>query len=128
MRMIRNLLWVDGLGAAVAGVAVLLLSSWLSPWYQLPLQFVLFVGVVNLAYATYSLSLARRSRRPMALIRLLVVGNLAWALALIRWTFVYWETASLWGLAHLVGEAIYVGGLGCLEWRWRESLRFADGG
>ncbi len=123
----RNLLWVDGLGAALAGVLVLLLSGWLSPWYQLPLQFVLFMGGVNLAYAMYSLSLARRARRRMALIRLLVAGNLAWALALVRWAFVFWEQASFWGLAHLVGEAIYVGGLARLEWRWRESLRFADG-
>lgn len=32
-------------------------------------------------------------------------------------------SASPFGLGHLVGEAIFVGGLaGLVEWRWREQL------
>ena len=33
-----KLLWIDGLGALVAGVVVLLTSGWLSGWYGLPQQ------------------------------------------------------------------------------------------
>ncbi len=119
----RNLLWVDGLGAVVAGFAMLTLSGLLSEWYRLPQDLLLLMGWVNLAYASYSLTLARRSRRPRALILLLVVANLTWAVFFcLRWAVTYSETASYLGLVHLVGEALYVGGLGCLEWRWREVL------
>ena len=31
-------------------------------------------------------------------------------------------TASWLGLAHLILEALFVGGLALLEWRWREVL------
>jgi len=122
----RHLLWVDGLGAMVAGTTMVVLSSLLSEWYRLPRDLLLLIGWVNLAYASYSLTLARRSRRPQALILLLVLANLTWAVFFcLRWAVVYSETASFFGLAHLVGEALYVGGLGCLEWRWRDVLTTA---
>jgi hypothetical protein len=34
-------------------------------------------------------------------------------------------TASAFGLAHLLGEGLFVGGLAALEWRERERLRCA---
>ncbi len=54
---------------------------------------------------------------------LLVVANLTWALLCLRWVFVFSQTASPFGLAHLLLEALFVGGLACLEWRWRELLQ-----
>ena len=121
----RQLLWVDGLGGAVAGVAMLTMGGWLSEWYQLPRELLFLMGWVNLAYGSYSLSLAMRSKRPKPLILLLVVANLVWTVFCLRWAVVFSETASFLGLAHLVGEGLYVGGLACLEWRWRELLRTA---
>lgn len=101
------------------------MAGWLSEWYQLPKDFLVLIGLVNLAYASYSLSLAMRLKRPTNLILLLVVANLTWSVACLRWAVVFSETASLFGLAHLAGEALFVGGLACLEWRWRELLRTA---
>lgn len=119
----RKLLWVDCTAGAVVGVAVLLLHDWLNKWYQLPQSLVFFMGVMNLTYALYSFSLARRSKRPMSLIRLLVIANLVWALLLVWWVFVFFETASLLGLGYLLLEALFVGGLAVLEWRSRELLQ-----
>lgn len=31
-------------------------------------------------------------------------------------------TATVFGMAHLLGEAVFVGGLAVLEWRWRDRL------
>ena len=126
MNIRRNLLWIDGLGAALAGVLTLALMGWLSELYDLPRNLLLLIGVVNLLYGSFSLPLARRRQRPLVLIQLLAVANLAWALFFcFRWAYVYSDTASLFGLAHFVGEGIWVGGLGVLEWRWRESLQTA---
>jgi hypothetical protein len=118
----RDLLWVDCGAALLAGVVVLLLSSWLSQLYAMPRELLVGMGVANLAYGTYSLSLARRARRPRSLLVLLVVANATWAalcgLAAVRLA----GTASAFGLAHLVGEGLFVGGLAALEWRRRERL------
>jgi len=118
----RNLLWVDGLAGAVVGILVLTTAGWLSRWYAIPVGFLLLMGWVNLAYGTYSLSLALRSRRRSVWILLLVLGNLAWAGACLRWTMMASQTATVFGLIHLGGEGFFVGGLACLEWRWRDSL------
>ncbi|RMH19850.1 MAG: hypothetical protein D6696_09575 [Acidobacteria bacterium] len=123
MNLRRKLLWIDGLGALAAGVAVLSLSAWLSSWYGLPRSFLIFLALVNLVYASFSLSLAARWRRPMGLILLLALANLTWAVLCWRWAIVWREVASPFGLAHLVVEGLYVGILGGLEWRWRELLQ-----
>ncbi len=121
----RKLLWVDGLAGATVGLAVLILGTWLSAWYRLPHDFLLLIGAANLAYGTYALSLARRAPRPRGLIILLVFANLTWAVLCVRWAVVFGETASFFGLAHLLGEGLFVGGLAGLEWRWRALLETA---
>ncbi|MFN0107485.1 MAG: hypothetical protein ACKVZH_01420 [Blastocatellia bacterium] len=119
----RKLLWVDGLAGATVGVAMLLLERWLRDFYQLPLNLYLLISLANLAYGCYSLTLASRAKRPKFLILLLIVANLTWAALCARWVFVYATTASFFGLAHLLAEALFVGGLACVEWRWREQLQ-----
>ena len=122
LRVRRNLLWVDCTAALVAGTLVLLLDDLLSRWYGLPQGLIFFLGVTNLAYGTYSLSLVVRKKRPMNLLRLLVVGNLLWAVVCVGLVLAFSPTASPVGLALLLGEGLFVGGLGVLEWRSRWLL------
>jgi len=63
MHFLRKLLWVDCTAGALARVAMLVLGGWLSRWYGLPQQLLLFMGAANLLYASYSFSLAVRPRR-----------------------------------------------------------------
>lgn len=118
----RKLLWIDCIAGALAGVTVLMLSGWLSGLHALPRGLLLVNGAANLLYASYSFSLARRRRRPRALINLLVFANLAWAVACLVLAGRFAGSATVFGMGHLVGEAIFVGGLACLEWRWRTAL------
>ena len=122
MRIIRGLLWIDCIAGALAGVLVLLFSEWLSRLYSLPPKILYFMGLVNLLYATYSLSLAKRRTRPRALITLLAMANGAWAFVCLGLATHFFETATFLGIGLLVGEAIFVGGLACLEWKWRDQL------
>lgn len=118
----KNLLWIDCIAGALAGAAVLILSGWLSGVHALPRELLLINGAANLLYASYSFSLARRRRRPRALIHLLVIANFAWALVCLGLAGAFAGSVSVFGMAHLVGEAVFVGGLAALEWRWREQL------
>ena len=75
MRVVPRLLWIDGSGALVAGVIVLLFAPFLSGLHALPRSLLLATGVANLAYGAFSFTLARRARRPMALVQVLAVAQ-----------------------------------------------------
>lgn len=120
--MIKNLLWIDCIAGALAGVLVLMFSGWLSSLHALPRELLLLNGAVNLLYASYSFSLAVRATRPRSLIKVLVFANLSWALVCLCLAAVFAGSAAVFGIGHLVGEAIFVGGLAGLEWRWRDQL------
>ena len=121
-RVAPCLLWIDGAAAALAGAAVLLLAPWLAGLHGLPPGLLQGIGVVNLLYGSYSLSLALRQRRPRALIVLLVAANGLWALACLAMAVRFAGSATAFGLVHLVGEALFVGGLAACEWHWRARL------
>jgi hypothetical protein len=118
----RNLLWVDCVAGALAGLLVLMFSKWLSGLHALPRELLLLNGAVNLLYASFSFSLAVRARRPRPLINVLVFANLSWAVVCLCLVTVFAGSASVFGIGHLVGEAIFVGGLAGLQWRWRDHL------
>jgi hypothetical protein len=121
----RTLLWVDCLAGGVAGAAVLALSGWLAELYLMPRPLVVVMGAANLLYASYSFSLAARTTRPKHLITLLVFANLTWSGVCLALAANYAQTASLFGIGHLVLEAIFVGGLAGLEWSNRDRLLLA---
>jgi len=122
LRNAKSLLWIDCLGGLVVGVLVLTLSSWLSTLYAMPERFVLALGAANLAYGTFSLSLARRAVCPRALLQLLVAANIAWAVFCVIASAILAAQATAYGLALLIFEGAYVGGLGLLEWRFLDAL------
>ena len=125
MSLLRNLLWFDCGAALLAGFLMLSLSAWLSDLYALPHGLLIGIGVANLCYGAFSFSLARRARRPRSLIVLLVVANATWAVLCVLAAVLLAGTASAFGLAQLVGEGLFVGGLATLEWTQRERLLVA---
>ena len=119
---VRHLLWIDCSAGASVGVLVLALSPWLSGLYGLPLSFLWMLGTVNLAYGCYSFSLAVRRHRRRRGVYLLIVANGAWAALCLVFAALFWTTATLFGIGSLLAEAVFVGALARLEWRWRGQL------
>ncbi len=126
MRVLRHLLWIDCGAGALVGVVVLSLSGWLSVLHGLPRGVLVFTGAANLAYATYSFSLAVRDRPPRGLLYTLVAANAAWAVVCVALAAAFDGTATVFGLGHLVGEGAFVGGLAASEWAQRERLLAAS--
>lgn len=116
------MLWLDCTAGALVGVFVLAFSGWLGRLHALPEGVVILLGAANLVYAAYSFSLARRPGRTLLQVAVLVYANAAWAGVCLGLTFRYWEQASAFGFVHLVGEAVFVGGLAALQWRQRHQL------
>lgn len=122
MKIIKNLLWIDCASGALAGVLVISFSEWLSNLYSAPQNLLLFIGITNLLYACYSFSLAARARRQEPLIKILIAANGIWAFICIGLFTLLSGNMAILGSVHIVGEAIYVGGLAALEWKWRNQL------
>lgn len=118
----RAVLLLDGGAGCAAGLTVLLLRAQLVRLYGFSAGLVLFLGLMNLAYASYSGSLATRatllSRTPSRrAIDVLIAANLAWVAVCAAVLVVSWSSATPRGLAHVAFEAVFVFTLAVFEWR-----------
>ena len=118
----KHLLWIDCIAGALAGIAILLLLDWLAALYSMPADLLVFIGVANVLYASYSFSIAIRRIRTSLMLNALIVANGVWALVCVGLAARWAGTATLFGMAHLLAEALFVGGLASLEWKWRGLL------
>lgn len=122
MRLFGKLLWVDSLAGLTVGVGMLVLSGWLGPLYDLPGSLYTIIALANTGYGLYSFTLAVQRRRPPAGIIALVIANATWAVLCGIGAVLLWQAASPFGLAHILAEGVFVGGLAALEWRHRDRL------
>ncbi|MEM8710356.1 MAG: hypothetical protein AAGG01_05350 [Planctomycetota bacterium] len=120
-----RILFLDSIGGLLVGAVVLIAHGWLASWYGFPEKIVLFTGFANLAYGTFSGSLALRSQRPVSLITLLASANMLWTFACVGILLRHGAEASVFGVLHVAAEGVYVGALGLVEWRWRERIASA---
>ena len=118
----RNILWLDCIGGLVVGVIVLMACRVISRLDGLPLGIILVVGIANLVYGSYSLWLTKRKPCPMIPLKILATANIAWLGACIAIVVFHWESISLFGVIHKLGEGAYVATLGFLEWKWRDTI------
>jgi len=114
-----KILWIDCLGGLIVGCVVLSIYKLLGDWEGLPTAVVLFMGVVNLAYGSYSLFVTTRNPRPLPMVKLLAIANMFWLLVCLVMAALYWQQITVLGILHVVGEGIYVAALGLIQWRWR---------
>jgi hypothetical protein len=121
-----RLIWADGLAAFSVGLGMLPLRHFLADLLQLPLWLITAQAIANLCYASYSLSLARRKDKPLALVRLLSMANLAYAFSAICLLCYFYPVCSLWGVAFFMAEVLFIGGLGVLEWNMSKPGTQAD--
>ena len=122
----RDLLWLDCTGGLAVGVLVLLFQSWLAEWHRLSLVWIVWIGIANLAYGCFSFSLAIARRRSLGLVSALAIANIIWGPICGFVVWANWETISWTGMVHLIGEGIYVTGLGAVEWNYRRLLSSGD--
>jgi hypothetical protein len=116
-----KILAFDSIGALIAGTITLLAEPLLTAWYGWPEGLVVLFGCANIGYGCYSgvLSLTMRSgaRLPPWTVRLLIFANAAWVVHCFVRVELLIGSISLLGLAHLILEAMWVGGLAYVEAR-----------
>ncbi len=107
-------------GGGGVGLVVLLISGWIAGVYEVPQSYVAFNGAVSVLYGAFGLALILRERRPLWGVSVLAGGNMAWGVVCLV-AFGLLDVGWM-PKAHLFGEALFVGGLGVVEWRWRPDL------
>ncbi len=120
--MIPPILLLDCTGGIFVGISVLAMCQLLSELEGLPLSVVILMGVANLVYGCYSLFMATRRNRSINMIGLLAFANMAWLLVCLAIATTWWAQITVLGLLHVLGEGVYVAGLGYTEWRMRHTL------
>lgn len=102
---------------------MLALRGWLAPWYGLPEALLVFMGIVNLGYAAFGGVLVLRGDPRPRLAPVLIVANFVWAAACVCGAAALAGTATVFGLAHLALEGLFVGSLAAIERRRWRALR-----
>ena len=118
----RNILWLDCLGGLSVGAILLVLQQQIARWDGLPSHLVLVLAVANLTYGSFSLLVTLRRQRSANLVPVLAIANMLWFFVCGAIVAYYWPDISLFGIAHVLGEGVYVGCLGYTEWQWRRTL------
>jgi hypothetical protein len=114
---LKKLLWADGIAGLLAGIILLIFSSRLSAFFNLPESLVKTQGFINLLYCSYSLSLARLRVNSKRSVYILALANAAYALFATGVLMYFFRTASVYGIIYLIAEVIFIGLLAVLEWR-----------
>lgn len=123
MKNASILLWVDCSAGAAVGIATLLMHPWLVDFYGFSKEFILVIGGANVLYGCFSFTLAVQKKRATLQFGILVAANVLWACLCLVFAATHWDTASAFGIAHLILECLFVGGLGVFEWLYRNQLR-----
>ena len=117
----KRLLIADSVGGLLVGVCVLALLSPLAALERQSSTVLMITGIANIVYGTYSGQLALRAasggRLASAELRVLIYANAAWLPVCLALAASTASHASWLGIAHLVGEGIYVGALAWFERR-----------
>jgi hypothetical protein len=120
---LRRLLWFDCTAAGIAGTATLALAGLLAPLFGLPRAVIIFMGLVNLAYGAFSLSLALAPSPALGRVRALIVANLMWTGVCLLMALRFARPGSWLGAVSILNEGIFVGVLAVIEARTLKRAR-----
>lgn len=94
----------------------------MADFYGFSLELVTLLGAMNVLYAAPGLCLGALRKRPVWLLTFLIVANAAWAVTCLVIAGAVWSSARGFGLAQLLVEAVFVGGLAVVEARHRAEI------
>jgi hypothetical protein len=121
-----RILAVDGLGGLAVGALMLVVLRPLAAFYGLSWGVVTFVAVANVAYGSYSSTLAYRASRgkkpSRRAVDVLILANTMWTLVCVTLLVATWGTAGIFGQLHIGAEGLYVLALAGVEARYVRPL------
>ena len=115
-QFLRAVIWFDALTGILLGSLHLLMTSALSEGLGLAPGLLQVSGVLLLGYAALAASIARAQPLPLGRLRVLIVGNGAWALASLALWVGAAPAPTLLGQIYLAVHVVSVALLAELQW------------
>jgi hypothetical protein len=113
---LRNVLWADAVSCLGSGLLQLLFTGAMAAMLGLPAALLSGTGIFLLVYAAAVGFVATRRPLPRAVIWLLVIGNLGWAVACVALLASGWVAATALGTGYVLVQALTVSVLAELQW------------
>lgn len=107
-RALRLALKADAVASGGLGALALAAGGLLDGPLGLTRGFLVAVGVFLLAYAAFLVVIATRSRVIAPAVWLVIVGNAAWVIASVVFTFVDWYPLTTLGVVVVLAQALVV--------------------
>ncbi len=114
--LLRTALLADAVVSGAVAIIQLAATDWLSGFLQLPRTLLFETGVFLVVYTALLLVLARSARVPSALIAVIVLGNVGWALGCAGLLVVGGVSPSAMGVAFVIVQAVAVLAFAALEY------------
>jgi hypothetical protein len=124
--VLRRVLAFDAVSGAGTGALHLLLAPVLSTWLGLPEALLQTSGIAIFAFVLLAGWLARQASPPRGPLMVIVLLNLAWAVACLWLVFGAPVNATPLGVVYLVVQAVVVFVLAELEWMGLRGLARSD--
>ena len=105
---LRRALVLDASASGILGVVMALAPGFVGRLLNLPIPFVLYIGIFFVAFALPRFVLARLARPAPALVWLIIIGNAGWALASIAILFTGLIAPNTLGIIVIAGQALAV--------------------
>lgn len=113
---LRNVLWADAASCLGSGLLQVLLTGTMASMLGLPAALLSGTGIFLLVYAAAVGFVATRRPLARAVIWLLVVGNLGWAIACVALLVSGGVAVTALGTAYVLVQALTVAVLAELQW------------
>lgn len=113
--LLRAGLTLDAVGSGAMALLQLAATAQLAAWLQLPHPLLLGTGLFMLGYAALTGWMARAQRLPAALVRLVVFGNVGWAVAAAALLLAGAVAPSPLGLGFVAVHVVSVLGFAALQ-------------
>ncbi|HEY6123822.1 MAG TPA: hypothetical protein VIV63_04165 [Steroidobacteraceae bacterium] len=104
---LRRMLALDGITCLLMGLVLVLAADELSKLFALPVNLLVYAGILLFPCAALMLAIAGRPWPPSTLVWMVIAGNALWVLASLVVALVLFEPSAL-GLSFLLLQAAVV--------------------
>jgi hypothetical protein len=115
---IKKLLWIDASAAFLATSILFMFKTQLSPLFSLPENILTAQLIIAFCYGCFSFYLAKSTAPTQIMLNTLVIGNAIYALICLFLLAFFYNTATVFGIAYLLFDAVIVAFLATIEWRF----------
>jgi hypothetical protein len=117
LSLLKKILWADSILGGGTAVISLILYRLLAKFLGLPVNLIVIIAAVTLAYAFLAFRLATQRVPSVLPLRILIYANWVWTIISGAFLIFYVDNATIFGIIYLILQVLVVALLALLEGR-----------